>query len=532
MAIPSSNPRNSGNFRSLQASTRTPVPGGGGAKIKIGQILIEAGLLDQVKLGECLAVAAKTSQPVGRIVSMLNYACEQDVESALIIQNLIATKKLQKERAIFALKEAAKRKIAVIELLRIFGSGAPSRMEEAEVDLGFLLTESHLVAHKTLEEAIKMAEESSLLLGKSLLLNHAITVSTAGKALQALALVRAGKLTKEQAVSALAEVRKSGCSLIDAIKKMRVALPGHEGHMLLGEMVARCGLATDMQILAAVEAALLQGKRLGETLIESGVISEQMLQSALEIQNLVAKSVIPADKALLLFNKLVRDKITLAELASATELFEDRSASDHEVLATICSCSIISNDDVIKAVREKADYRMGPVRALLATDRLPPALYRAAQDYIALLQEGRVNETDGKRALRLCSVEEMTFAAALASIGRSSVEREVETPAEFVKNQTSQEAMQSQFKQIVSNGTFIKLVVLLITAPVAAVLWYNNTPEPIDMIGVWVILGVAGSLLMLIGFSFQHSERTAAKEAYEQVEVARQTKARLTKWKK
>jgi len=529
VAIPSGNPRNSGNFKSLQSSTRTPIPG---AKIKIGQILIEAGLLDQGKLGECLAVASKTSQPVGRVVSMLNYACEQDVESALIIQNLIVTKKLQKERAIFALKEAAKRKIAVIELLRIFGSGAPSAMQEAEVDLGFLLTESHLVAHKTLEEAIQMAEQSSLLLGKSLLLNHAITVSTAGKALQALALVRGGKLTKEQAVAALAEVRKSGCSLIDAIKKMRVALPGHEEHMLLGEMVARCGLASDMQILSAVESALLQNKRLGETLIESGVITPRVLASALEVQDLANKSVIPFDKALLVFHKLVRDNLTLAQLGSASELFEDRSSCDHEVLATICSCDIIKNDDVINAVRDKSDYKMGPIKALLATERLSPTVYRAAQDYVALVQEGRVIEADGKRALRLAALEGMTFSAALASLGRSSVKRTVETPVEFVKNQTSQEAMQSQFKQIVSSGAFIKLAILLVTAPGAAVLWYNNTPEPIDMYGVWAILGIAGALLMLIGFSFQHSERTATKEAYEQVEDARQMKARLKNWKK
>jgi hypothetical protein len=529
MAVPSSNPRNSGNFRSLQASTRTQIPG---AKIKIGQILIEAGLLDQVKLGECLAVAAKTSQPVGRIVSMLNYAGEQDVESALIVQTLIATKKLQKERAIYVLKEAARRKIAVIELLKIFGSGAPSAMEEAEVDLGFLLTESHLVAHKTLEEAIQMAEESSFLLGKSLLLSNALTVSTAGKALQALALVRACKLSKEQAVAALAEVRKSGCSLIDAIKKMRVALPGHEGHMLLGELVARCGLATDMQILGAVEVALLQNKRLGETLIESGVITPQILKSALEIQDLAAKSVIPVDKALLVFHKLVHDNITLAQLGSGTELFEDRSASDHEVLATICSCGIVSNDDVVNAVRDKADYKMGPVRALLATGRLAPALYRAAQDYMAVLQEGRVNEADGKRALRLCAQENISFGAALASMGRSPVERKVNTPAEFSKNQPSTETLQTQIKQIVSSSVFIKLLILLVVAPVAAILWYNATPEPIDMYGVWTILGVAGGLLMLMGFSFKHSERDAAKEAYEQVENARQTKVRLTKWKK
>src|ERR1700733_5539445 len=90
---------------------------------KIGQILIEAGLIDQPALVQCLTVAKQISQPVGRVVSMLGYANERDVQSALVVQSLIGEGKLRKQRAIQSLQEAAKRKIAIVELLKSFGSG-------------------------------------------------------------------------------------------------------------------------------------------------------------------------------------------------------------------------------------------------------------------------------------------------------------------------------------------------------------------------------------------------------------------------
>jgi hypothetical protein len=501
------------------------------ARPKIGQILIEAGFMDQPALAECLNVAKQFSQPVGRVISMLNYVSERDVESALVVQSLIGQGRLSKQRAIQSLKEASRRKIAVVELLKAFGSGVHTSVSP-ETDIGKLLTESCLITHDQLAHAVKVSEESGLLLCRSLLVTNAITIHTASKALNALAQVKAGKITHAQAVIALDEIRRTSCPLRDALKKAKANIGDSDDYLMLGEIIARSGLSTDIEILGAVEVALVEGRKLGDTLVACNVISPEILKAALELQELSSKCVILADQTVFVLKRLYRDNLTLAEFAAQTDLFEDKSPLDREVLKFLCASLALSNQDILDAVQAKSEFRMGPIKALLATGTVPASLYQSAQDFVSLVLDGKLTESDGIRALTLCRTEGLSFASALAAVGESLTAVKMEIPLEFHKDQTSKEASRAKYKRWFTLVEFQLLLMLVMITPVACYMCFNYAPEPFNEMGIWAILFTAAVVLMLIGISWQHSEESLTEAAFDNLDSANETKARLTRLRK
>jgi hypothetical protein len=518
-------PTNSGIYAAQVAKTSAGRP-------KIGQILIEAGFMDQPALAECLNVAKQFAQPVGRVISMLNYVSERDVESALVVQSLIGQGRLSKQRAIQSLREASRRKIAVVELLKAFGSGIHASVAVTETDIGKLLTESCLITHDQLSHALNVSQESGLLLCRSLLVTNAITIHVASKALNALAQVKAGKITHIQAVAALDEIRKTSCPLRDALKKLKVAVAEPEDYLLLGEIIARSGLSTEIEILGAVEMALVEGRKLGDTLVACNVISQEMLESALELQELASKCVILADQSVFVLKRLHRDNLSVAQFAAQTDLFEDKSPIDREVLKFLCASNALSEQDILDAVKAKANYRMGPIKALLAMGMVSPALYRSAQDFVSLVLDRKVTESDGIKALTLCRTEGLSFTSALASVGRSLTNEEMDIPVEFHQDQTSKEASRAKHKRWFKLAEFQLLMMLGMVTLSGSYMCFTYAPEPFNVIGVWGIFLVASVALMLIGISWRSSEESMAHAAAETVDSAREMKARLSKRRK
>src|ERR1700679_3879843 len=163
-------------------------------KPKIGEILIEAGLIESTAFQECLAVAKQTAQPVGRVCTMLLHVSERDVENALVVQSLMCSNQLKSKVAIDTLKEAARRKVAVIELIRTLGVGGSAKDDSAQEidnsDLGKFLVDCRAITKEQLAAARKKSWQARVPLVRSLLLANNLTVGFASKVLSALVQVK------------------------------------------------------------------------------------------------------------------------------------------------------------------------------------------------------------------------------------------------------------------------------------------------------------------------------------------------------
>jgi len=406
-------PSFSGRYAAMQVPSeseqQTP------ARPKLGELLIGAELISDRTFYECLMQAQKSSQPVGKVIVGANYASESDIDSALLIQSLIGDNKVKAKVGIQILREATRQRVAVVELLKTLGSVHTETRIEGNY-LGRFLSDCRLIGSEQLGQAVAVSQEFNLQLVRVLVHNHSLPVDLASKALDALARVKAGKLDYQVAVAAVQYAHKTGATLQDALRTCKVTYTREPGHMLLGEIVGRAGIATEIEILSAVETALSKGKKVGEALVEAGALSELTLQNALILQDLISKGVLDQERALLILRRLVIENRELAEFSKTTGIFKDEPEFYRGVLNLLYTSLLVAGGEIIAAYEEKEDYGMDSIRALLATGRLPLKKFLLAREVYFLIQDKRVTEELGLQALRVASSDGISVYEALKAI--------------------------------------------------------------------------------------------------------------------
>jgi hypothetical protein len=369
---------------------------------KLGEILIEAGLITDRAFYECLSIAQQSYQPIGHIITNRSYTTEQDIDSALLLQSLVANQKMKRHIAVNTLREASRRRIAVVELLRHVENEPTDAFLDSN-SFGRFLVDCNVLSLRQAATVIRTSSDLNVELIRILLPMKLIDVESASKALHALARVRQGKLEYQKAVAAMQVARRSGCSLQEALVSVGVYVgPNENQHLMLGELIARSGVASEMEILSSVESALISGQRLGETLLRSGAITPLTLQNALEIQDLLSKGVMERDNALFVLKSVTTEGTSLLEFAKKTGIFHDETQGPRDILNLLYSARIIDEKLIVDAYAERACYGMDALKALLASGSLPIETYRVARDIYFLIQEKRLSPNEGLIALNEC----------------------------------------------------------------------------------------------------------------------------------
>ena len=308
---------------------------------------------------------------------------------------------MKRQQAVQALREASIKRVAVVELLKNFTEGE----EENETNLdansfAHFLRDCGLISYDDLAVVLKTSSQLNIELVRILIPMNLIDIAVASRALDALAQVKNGKVDYAVAVFAMQLTNCTGCSLPEALVAAGASPPLRTGRILLGELVARSGVASEIEILAAVEAALVTGQRLGEALLSSGAISLLTLKNALEIQDLLSKGIFDRDYAIFVLKHLTSDGVSLADFALKTDLFKDQWPGAEEILELLYLAKIIDETSILEAHADRASYGMDPLRALLATDRLSTKNYQVAREIHLIVEDGRLNSNDALNALK------------------------------------------------------------------------------------------------------------------------------------
>jgi len=445
-------PSFSGRYAAMQANTSSVAPATV-PRPKLGEILVGAELISDRTFYECLLHAEESSQRVGKVIVGMKYATDRDVDSALLIQSLIGEQKIKPQVGIQLLKDAAKQRKAVVDLLRTLGSVQNEGRIEGNY-LGRFLSDCNLIGWEQLSQALAVSQEYDVQLIRVLLHNRSINIDMASKCLDALAQVKAGKLDYQLAVAAVQYANKSGATLREALRSCGLKGPQETGRMLLGEIIGRAGIASEMEILAAVETALSRGKRVGEALLAAGAVTPLTLQNALELQDLVIKGVIEQERALMILRRLVLEGRNLAEFANTTGIFRDEPEYYKGVLNVLYSSFIIAGGEIIAAYNEKADYGMDSTRALLATGRLNYKRFLMAKEILAMIQDNRVSQDLGLQALKVACSDNLSLYEALKAI--EPKKRAVESAALQAQAENKSEPVTVSSKLPVSESVWQK----------------------------------------------------------------------------
>jgi hypothetical protein len=253
--------------------------------VLIGDLLRGAGLVSLNDLSNAVQVASKTGLPVGRVLVMLGVLTSELVQAALHGQSMVRDKTIDRMSAMRALMLVASRNItfddAVAEVGTTVSPDAPTNK------LGDLLTCADVISHDQLADALNASQHLGLPLGRILVLKNILSETEVQSALEAQMLLRDNRLTREQALEALRNMRYSSGSLIESLRGLGFEEATKRNVIRLGELVMLADLVTESDLLTALEMGLSEGTPIGQALIEFGFINEEILDSALRLQAMV-----------------------------------------------------------------------------------------------------------------------------------------------------------------------------------------------------------------------------------------------------
>ena len=170
--------------------------------------------------------------------------------------------------------------------------------ELSNLRLGDLLTDAGLLKFEELQEAVHIAKNQSLPVGRVLIMSGYLSERVLQCAIKVQSLVKDAILDYELGLKALAILQTEPIELDDALQRLGWSKQEGMRTNKLGELLLTAGIINTMQLDLALAQSEHSGLPLGRVLVNFSLISEQLLASALSAQLLVRDKKITREQAI------------------------------------------------------------------------------------------------------------------------------------------------------------------------------------------------------------------------------------------
>lgn len=284
--------------------------GSGPAQPRIGELFVEAGIIKPQMVNECLLISKRAQMPIGRVLIMSGYVTEPDVDCALESQKLLKQGETTRDAAYKLLRSVHCSKMSVEE------AKAKAAFEDTFTlpltEVGKLLQASQVVDSRTLMPLVKESQDTNIPVGSLLLRERAISESVLLAALNCLVLIRDNRLTRSEAARIVLTVHQLDCDLPHALSRNNLERLIDGDKLKLLDFLKLGGLLAEDAHTTVLERSLELNEKTGKVLIANGIVSELVLNAAVQLQQMLDSKEIKLTRAIELLH-LVRDMETPLE---------------------------------------------------------------------------------------------------------------------------------------------------------------------------------------------------------------------------
>ncbi|PWU00053.1 MAG: hypothetical protein C5B53_04535 [Candidatus Melainabacteria bacterium] len=375
---------------------------------RVGDLLTRVGLIKQSQLEEALILSRRTATPVGRILLMTGSLKEKDLQVVLQAQHMIRTGQLPFEVAIRALYIVKASRASFDEALRM--SGWTTEQEAQLGELAELLLSAEVVSESQLKSATARAEQMALPIGRTLVLMGLVSPSVMAATLNAQVLLKQNEITAQEAVHGIRIASARRISLEKALILEGIYQPQSNSWIKLGELFAIAGLLSESDGLWAVEAGLIEGRPIGEILVESGLVSSESRDGALELQKMVAEGKVNAQQAAELLKEVNSQGVAPAQaLKSMTHL-------GTQVANLLKMSGLITDEHISKAEEMSTPPIIDLSACLLDASIINRETIEAARQCLELIRDERLKVEQAIVVLSYCVRSRITVKQTLEEL--------------------------------------------------------------------------------------------------------------------
>lgn len=396
---------------------RNPRGGGQqrGGSIRIGDLLIRAGILDPTAFDEAIQTATQIGLPFGRVLIMSNFVDEDTLKAALQIQSMINDRLLGLDAGVSALTVVKREHISLDDALKQVGYKKQGNRPTNK--LGELLLDAGIVTSDQLNQSLTRSYESGLPMGRILVQLGILSQSSLASALNTQVLVRDGKITKEQGIASLKASYDRQVSIEQSLVEQGILNQQNPKSIRVGELLVMSRLLSEQDLLTALELGLVKEKLIGQILVEDDFIPKAALDAALKLQQLVANDKISglqaADALRVVHSRQISVEQAIRELTG-------KHTEDHKTInlaELLKMCGFVTDKEVQEATERALQNPKITTQLFLSAGILDEAILNAAMRCHFLLDKKALQIDQAIIALNYCQRSRISFDDTLEEFG-------------------------------------------------------------------------------------------------------------------
>ncbi len=265
--------------------------------------------------------------------------------------------------------------------------------------LGSLIVELGLIDNRDLGQALSIAQETSLPLGRVLVLSDLLSENVLQGVLRCQSLFKQNLLEADMAKTALKLVSENHVSLDDALFKLGWNPESTKDPTPLGELLIEAEYVTRDQLQPALDKSASSGLPFGRILVLSGVLTEGLLTGALNAQILVRDGKLAKPQAVEALKEARQRQVSVEVQLKEKGFYELPNRSCPRLGELLLFCGVISQSDLVHAL-ELGLMNKAPVGQVLIDSRLvTPKMLDAALRVQSMMAEQNLNITDARTVI-------------------------------------------------------------------------------------------------------------------------------------
>lgn len=271
---------------------------------ELGELLVQAGLIDRSVLEQAIWQAQENSLPLGRCL-VLNRAISSGLlQSALTAQVLIRDGKISEEQAIAGLKNAAKKQQSLEQSL--VDVGAFRQPAKESVKLGDLLTQAGLVTEGDKISAIEIGLNENQKIGEVLVQTGMIAPGVVDESLRLQEMVSSGEISGLQAADILRQANSRKVSIDVVIGERHSRKEDIEKVNAVLELLLQSGALAGDNFNRAQSLGRQLNVSIAEIILTKEMVEKRLIAAAHQGQSLVKDGIINSAQCILAMKMCVK----------------------------------------------------------------------------------------------------------------------------------------------------------------------------------------------------------------------------------
>ncbi|MBS2001334.1 MAG: hypothetical protein U0103_26255 [Candidatus Obscuribacterales bacterium] len=289
--------------------------------------------------------------------------------------------------------------------------------ESKPIRLGELLTRVGLLRSHELTEAIQIAGETGLPIGRVLIMSGYLTDQELQAAVQAQSFIKDKVIDMDLAVNALQKVSQDDLTFEQALRQLGFTVKPSHQTAKLGELVIGAELVTQAQLNEALRTSQETGLPLGRVLVLTQALNDEMLSAALTAQVLVRDGKISRDQAIQGLKSAKRRRVTL-EVSLMDHGFYRPPVRQSVKLGELLVLSGLVNEGDLMNALELGLLREQPIgQVLVESGYITKEILSASLKLQQMVTNGTLNALQASEAIRQVATRGVSMAQAVAELG-------------------------------------------------------------------------------------------------------------------